>query len=610
MVTKKILTVVGLTIIYLSIAIVFTWPLAKNISTHGFGVDEDSPYHIWHNWWLKYSIFDLKQNPLYTNYIFYPQTVPLAFDANAFVFGALTIPIQLVTNNVIFASNIIFLLSFALSGLGMYWLANHYCRSKIASAMAGVIYAFAPYVFAQAIDGHINLTSIWIIPFYALALENLWKRSLEKGLKDKMVPTLVLLTGILISLQAYNDLTYTAFLMFFTTIYISIKVINNIVKRQTEKKEMREIVIPLVPLAMAGVLSLIIFLPALIPTLKAYQSGLTPDADLKTQAVWSADLISFIKPPDFLKFFGEKWQFTAKQGTVEATVFPGYAPLILTIAAVILLFRKRADQDKETLLTWLAVTIAFFIFSLGPWLKINNQAPGLTILGKSIHLYLPYALLHKVPIIGGTQEPARMNPYLMLGLAVISALMIEKLLTVYKSKKNSTLVTVFAGCLATFVLGERWPIDFPTTDLRAPKIYQQIAKDREDFSVLNLPIGFNSGQIALGVTPIGSLQFFQTIHLHPSFRGTVARLPISAFDYYRQLPLFKYLLSPNDTPDSDDLNKELVKETFKKQLNIKYIVIHKDKYTKIPLGETENLIKEVLGGKLISEEGQISAYQI
>lgn len=590
---------------YLAIAVLFTWPLAKNITTHGFGVDEDSPYHIWHNWWLKYSIFDLKQSPLYTNYIFYPQTIPLAFDANAFVFGALTIPIQFLTGNVVFASNIVFLFSFALSGMGMYLLAFHFCQSKLASSIAGTMYAFAPYVFAQAISGHTNLTSIWILPFFALALENLWQASRGKDIQKKKIIFLISVTGLLIALQAYNDLTYTAFLIFFTGIYATGKVAFKIIK----KTKLKEIVKPLINLAIAGILSLLFFIPVLIPTLKTYQSGLKPDADLKTQAVWSADIMSFLRPPNFLKIFPNNWQFTAKQGTVEATVFTGYLPIILSVVVLALMIKGKLKEEREILIIWLLVSACFFVFSLGPWLKFNNLTPTITLFKKAIPIFLPYTLLHKVPIIGGTQEPTRMNPFLMISLCVTSAIVIKELINKLKGGKKYPIAT-FLAALSIFAVGERLPSNFPITNLTAPEIYKQIAQDKEEFSVLILPVGFNSGQIALGQSPIGSLQFWQVIHKHPSFRGTVARLPAQNFDYYRELPLFKYLITPSSEPDSDDLNTELVRKVFKEQLKIKYLVIHLDKYKKIPLGKTIELIEEVLGAKLLSAEGEIVTYEI
>jgi len=633
---KNAIALVIITIAYLLVAIRFTWPLAARIKTHGFGVDEDSPYHIWHNWWTKYAIFDLRQTPLTTNYIFHPQTIPLAFDANAFVFGAMTIPIQLVTNNVVLASNIIFLASFGLSGVAMYLLANHISRNRAASFIAGLIYAFAPYVFAQSIDGHTNLISIWIIPLYALSLIKLERAARDCGencfsemaSNKKALARTALLAGFFITLQAYNDLTYTAFTIFFTAIFVIIKVAQAY-KRMVGTTNtyhgisywIRYLKKLTGGLCLSAIFSAVIFMPVLIPTVKVFLLGLKPDAPLWVQAVWSADLVSFFKPPDFLPIFPRNWMFTAKQGTVEATVFPGYLPLILLAASLIanLIVRNKSHskyQKQATLLNetrpWIFITIAFAIFSLGPWLKYANQIPFINIFGHHLPIYLPFTLLHKIPLIGGTQEPTRMNPYVIMGLSVISALKISRIITNFRknsSKKIRKWIPIpFYLSLVIFAIGERMPKDFPTTDLTAPNIYYQIAQDSEEVSVLTLPVGFNSGNIALGQSPTGSLQYYQTIHRKPSFRGTVARLPIWAFDYYRDLPLFKYLIDPSQKLDKQDLDPVLVKAVFQNQLHIKYIIIHRDKYYKVPLGKTEELLVTVLGAEKIWEEGNVTAY--
>ncbi|MEK7610868.1 MAG: hypothetical protein AAB486_00660, partial [Patescibacteria group bacterium] len=170
--TLKLYLTAGL--FYFSLAVLFTYPLILRLTTHGFGVDEDSPYHLWHNWWLYFSLFVQHTNPLYTNYIFSPQTIPLLYDANAFVFAALTLPLQFITKNVVLSSNLIFLLSFILSGLSMMTLARFVLKEKpfanLVAVFSGFAFSFSPYVLAQATDGHTNLITVWIIPLYTLFL--------------------------------------------------------------------------------------------------------------------------------------------------------------------------------------------------------------------------------------------------------------------------------------------------------------------------------------------------------------------------------------------------------------------------------------------------------
>lgn len=651
---------------FLLLAILFTWPLASQITTHGFGINEDSPYHIWHNWWFKYSIFNLHQSPLYTNYIFYPQTIPLTFDANAFVFSALTLPLQPIFG-VLTASNIVFLLSFVLSGMGTFYLAKYAlgrisptdCHSErseeslglsqisiltptnIACFLAGLIYAFSPYTLSQAIDGHTNLTSTWIIPLYTLFLLKALRGVSPLNTKyqilntpesntdnnqnpgKKQVAKYSLIAGLFFALQAYNDLTYTAFTIILTGLILLIKAVsmyrydNNMKNKKLNIKNLiRDSLTHLIkPVIITGFISLILFLPVLIPTFKDYKKGINPSAPLWVQNVWSADLLAFLRPSTNSTIFN-KIAFAPHQGSIEGTVFLGWTTLALcliylTSKALNVAGRKGLGWFKGP---WLILAPSFFLLSLGPFLNINNHWQWI-LFDKQIFIPLPFILIHKIPLIGGTQEPARFNPFLMMPLAILAAkgflLLVSSLNSKFKILNSWKLNLVFALPL-TFIVLEFLQLPFPTTNLRPPKIYEIIANDPRPVAVLDLPLGFNSGNISLGYTPIGSLQYYQVIHQHASFRGTVARIPTWAFDYYRELPVIKYFLNPDKPPDEKDLNPILAKKTLKEKLNVGYIIVHRGVYKEksIPFGKTEDLINNVLGARKIYEENNVVAYKL
>lgn len=617
-----------LTVSYLFIAIIFTWPLVTQLTTHGFGADEDSPYHLWHNWWLNFSLFHLKTNPLYTNYIFHPQKIPLIFDANSFVFAALTLPLQGLTNNVILASNIVFLLSFVLSGLSMFALASFVLRKiplptsrfPLPAFLAGLIFAFSPYTFAQALDGHTNLTTTWIIPLYTLFL----LKSLEGAtLSDKVAPLkTLLLASLLATAQLYSDFTYTAFLILLTGLILAWHLHQKIKTRPPSSYLYIFISLSLQLLPLAATAA-ILASPLLIEVVKLQQMGFRASSPLWVQNIWAADLAAFFLPGNISTFL-QRFSYTAPRGTVEGTQYLGWTVLFLTGVALfswrrqrVILARPESDSGVASapqndvarnlnINLFIFLTLSFFTLSLGPFLNLFGNYQ-FSILNFKFIIPLPWILLHKIPLVGEVQETARLNPFLMMSLAALAAYGLAQLAQLIKNRfiLHTSYFILFISLLLEF-----FPAPFPTTQLTPPPIYQQVAKDPGQFSVLTLPLGFNSGQVALGLSPIGSLQFYQVYHQKPSFRGTVARLPSWAFDYYRQLPLIKYLLDPRGLPDPEDTEPALVQKTFKEQLHIKYVVIHKDKYGKLPIVESEKLIQEVLGAKKIYEEGALVAYQI
>lgn len=594
--TLRLYLLVGL--FYLLIACLFTYPLILRLATHGFGVDEDSPYHLWHNWWLGYSLFNLHQSPLFTSYIFSPQNIPLIYDANAFVFAALTLPLQYLTHNVILASNVVFLFSFVLSGLSMFTLARFVLRekpyAKLAAVFAGFAFTFSPYVLAQASDGHTNLITTWIIPLYTLFL-------LKTLREEKGQTRTALITGVLAAFQLYNDFTYTSFLIIETAVILAFYLF-----RKSGSFNLKKVIAALFtmvkPLLTVGLTAAVLSLPILVEIAKIQKTGFRAGSPLWVQNEWAADLVSFFIPGG-LSTFLRPLSYTALRGVVEGTQYLGWTVLVLAFLSVVFDIKERSFRKPNL---WYLMTLTLFILSLGPFLHIFGNYQ-FSVINVKFPIPLPWIFLHKVPLIGEVQETTRLNPFLMMALSLIAGGGMVRLFSLVAWQKAVfALYVITLGLLAV----EFFPAPFPTTDLSAPKAYAQITADPGNFSVLSLPLGFNSGQVALGPSPIGSLQFYQVYYEKPSFRGTVARLPSWAFDYYRKLPLIKYFLNPSAAPDSEDLNGELVNKIFKEQLRIKYIVVHRDKYKKFPIGESEKLITQVLGAKKIFDEGVISTYQL
>lgn len=609
---KKLLSFLSVAVVYLIVAIIFTYPLITKISTHGFGVDEDSPYHIWHNWWLKFTLFDLRQNPLWTNFIFYPQKIPLIYDANSFVFAALTLPLQFLAS-VVTSSNIVFLFSFVLNGLSMFALVSYILRTKLQttdhkllSFLAGLIFAFSPYTLSQAMDGHTNLITTWIIPLYTLFL-----------LKSIEVPSIksAIIAGVFATLQFYSDFTYTTFLIIETGLIIFYYTVFVFLRKPTTEMltSMKKIILTS---AIIFATTALISSPLILEVVKVSKTGFKVGSPLWVQNEWGADLKAFLRPSDQLTFL-RPLAYTPPRGTIEGTVFPGYTLIFLFLIGLLTKTISRiksrpfpennGPHESGKLNFWIFLSLSFFILSLGPTLHYNGQFQ-FNILGlKGLIFPLPWFILHKIPLIGEVQEASRINPFLMLSLSIVISLLFSSLLKKIRSAKISAFIVITVTLL---IIVEYLPITFPLTDLRPPEIYKTIGNDNGHFSVLVLPLGFNSGNVALGKSPIGSLQYFQVIHKHPSFRGTVARLPAWTFDYYRKLPLIKYLIDPSRTPDEDDNDRAKVYATIKNQLNVGYIVIHKNKYEGETYKKIQGILSKILPLEFISEDEKTISYRL
>lgn len=567
---KKGLNIVLIASFYFLIAAAFTLPVLNHFTTHIPGVDEDSPTHVWYLWWFKWAVFDQKIDPFLTNYIFYPQTINRIFDVHTIPLALISTPLQYLWGTIV-SANIVFYLGFVLSGLGSYRLTKYITQSTPASLLSGLIFAFFPYTFGQITDNHTNLYTTWFIPFYLLFLLKSFK---EKGFKNP------LLTGFFLGLQSLNDLTYTSFTLVLTLLVFLYEFI-------FERKELITWA-NIKKFSLMVVVFLILSFPITSRAFKADGREFSLKAPLWVQDFYSADPSYFWQPAAGHPLLGKlNLAPSPKYGGIEGTLFIGFTVLILALFSL--------KYFKESRL-FLFLAVSFFVLMLGPTPSLFNH---------DLKIPLPFYFFHVLPFIGGIKEPVRMDPFFMLPVAILAGITTAHLLKKFRGYSQYLVL----GLLAILVLFEYYPGQIPTTNLTPPSIYNQIAQEKGDFTVLDLPVGWSTGNFGFGVFPIGSLQYFQSIHQKKIFRGTVARLPVKNVEYYKGIPGLKFLADPS-IGNKDDQNSTLVRKTFK-DLKIKYIIVHKKYYDQgiaNNYGGTLRYLEDVVGAKKVYEQNGVLGY--
>nr|MDA8174730.1 hypothetical protein [Nitrospiraceae bacterium] len=73
-----------------------TWPAVLHLTTRALGGGGDSVESLWNYWWVKHALIDLKTNPFFTDYVYYPHKNSLALHTLVFLNGLLSIPLQYV----------------------------------------------------------------------------------------------------------------------------------------------------------------------------------------------------------------------------------------------------------------------------------------------------------------------------------------------------------------------------------------------------------------------------------------------------------------------------------------------------------------------------------
>lgn len=531
--------------LYLVVTLFMTFPLVLNLTTHIPGVGEDGPIHVWHLWWLKHSLFELKSSPLVTNYVFWPQTINTVFDVHTFTNALISLPLQPLLG-LILTSNLIIIASLTLSALGAYLLTKYVLRDGLVAFVSGIIFAFPPYIFAHLLDGHTNLITTWPIPFYVLFF---FKTLKDLRLKDAAA------AGIFLGVLSLNDYTYTAFSLILTGLILAFHLLTHWRRLVNFKVASR--------LGLMFAVWLAISSPVIVPALKAYFAGFHPGVPLSVQDFYGADLLWLVKTSPLHPLLGGLFSIP-EPGIFESTVNLGWSVIFLSLVGVFLILVSKRRRLK----LWVFLAVSLFILTLGPSLHINGVSEWL--FGDfRLMIPLPYILVHALPFIGGTQEPARLVILLMLPLAVLSAVALKFLTSRLSDLKKAVVLEV----VSVVIIFEFLAIPFPVHSMKVPQVYEDIAEDKGDFAVMNLPLGWNNNVQTLGQTVLGDLQYYQVVHKHPIFRGTVARLPNEKFDFYKKTSGMELLIYPASCSfDMEEEEVTAVRQTLA-DFKVKYVVV-------------------------------------
>lgn len=547
-------------ILYIVLTIIFTYPVT--FTTDKIPGDGGDGYqYLWFLWWYNTALLNFS-NPYYTDYIFYPTGVNLAFSAMSPFNTILSIPLQLIFDLTL-TYNILWLISFIIAGYGTYLLVKYLTGDTRAAFISGLIFMFSPYHFAHAL-GHLNLTTIEWIPFYILYL---FKVVNESRVRNAVYAAFFLL------LVALSEYYYLIYLLTFTIIFFLYNVLvsnKNILKKDTIKR-----------FSIMVILFGLIFLPFAYPLLKEitvsesdymYAGGFTE---------YSADLLGFFTPtmfhPILAKYAAPIYNNFTGNGA-ENTVFIGYIVLFLALFTVLKI------RTKE-IRFWSLSAIIFFILTLGPVLHINGKLLD--------SIKLPYSIIMDIPIISIARVPSRWDVLVMLSLAILVGYGLHYLFKKdeYFNKISRRTLTIILICIILF---EYLAIPYNMTSTKVPEFYYQLKNDSDNnYAILDVP---NTVDFA------ANYMYYQTVHRKKLIGGYVSRLSPDAMTFTELSPfigqlsyLSKDVIINNDTIDYG--------KSILNFYNVRYIILHENYMKKDEFDITNNLLQNISKEKKIYKDG-------
>ena len=168
-------SIIWVALYFLGMTLFMTWPLVLKMGNSIVGQLGDNIYFIWMIGWVNKALFQLGVDPFNVWFLNYPQGWSLAYTEITPAEIALALPFGLLAGPT-FGYNAAMMLTFILSGLGMYWWIFKRTDSVLPALIAGTIFAYLPYHFAHFRIGHLNLVGIQWFPLYFLGFFTIyWK---------------------------------------------------------------------------------------------------------------------------------------------------------------------------------------------------------------------------------------------------------------------------------------------------------------------------------------------------------------------------------------------------------------------------------------------------
>lgn len=379
------LTVAGL---FLILACLFTYPAVLNLATSVPGDAGDTLLFLWQLHHEIRSILNLDVSGFFNANIFHPYKLTLAYNDLILGDALLGLPVFLLTGSPVLTYNVVLLLTFVLSGTGMYRLALHLCHHRPAAFLAGMAFAFLPFHVAHMV--HLNIQSTQWIPFTLLYLHRLY----ESGRLRFLIPF-----SIYLALQAVTCGYYGIFLFLFIGVFVLL-----VGPRLLRSSAGRVL---LLKLASGGVAAAVVIFPFFKPYMDLKNdSGLKRGIEETNQ--FSAQPGMYFSVPAGNNLYGGR----IGDNRTEAALFPGFLLLAISMYGAYRVMRVRTGKPGVPYFGFYAIMVGLsLLLSFGPIWTFGET----TIKG-------PYYLLMRYgPGFDGLRVPARFSVMLCLGLCVFAA---------------------------------------------------------------------------------------------------------------------------------------------------------------------------------------------
>ena len=395
-----------------------TWPQV----VHPLSVPphDDAYFSMWRLAWIAHQ---LPRDPwhLFDGNTLYPATDTLAYSDAVLLQGIAGAPLIWLGAPVVLAYNVQILASFVLCGLGMFLLVRDLTGVPAAGAIAGIIFAFAPYRFDHYV--HLELVSAQWMPFALWMLH----RTLQSGrLRDG------LWMG---AFGAFQALSCVYFTVFFATV---MAVLAPLLCLSTPAPLRRRALLPIA----AGALLAVTVLGLYVIPYRAARS-IVGERGVGERVLYAAGPKHYVAAmPESILYGG----ITGNLGLHEKRLFPGFVALLLAGVGL-----------------WPPLDRRRVAYAIGLALAVDISFGHRGIVGS--------LLQEHVAVYRGLRVVARIGALVLMLLGIIAGYGVARILTRLRREAFSRIAAIALGLMlvAEYLM---WPMHLEGVETRPGEVYR------------------------------------------------------------------------------------------------------------------------------------------
>lgn len=531
---------------YLLVAVLFglltaavTFPLVNNIQTRipGYG---DALTYLWTLWWFHHAAAVLHQNPLLTNFQFYPEVINISQDVSL-MHGILALPI--ISYFGIYAGyNAVIFFTYIVTGIGFYIFLRSFIVNRVAAFIGSCFFTFSYYRNVRVTEGHVDIASTeWygFVLYFLTAIFYFGNHSRRN----------IFGASVFLAACAYTE--YRNF--FYITLFFALfTFVTTVVRTINAKKAVIKALLVAQAESFVSVALIVWFL--LLPLFIINLSKVGDVQYTPTYSEFNALAPAFILPPcntHLGKLLPRCFFSPVYEGGM---VYLGIVPVLFSIYYI---FSNRGQRDKRLIILFGSLAIVFLVLSLG------TQTP------------LYSWLFDHLPLFKVVRVPSRLVVLAGACLAVISALGVQAML-----QRGSTVIRLAILCAATLLfIAEGAVADVKYVYDREKSIsHLTVLEAGSSYSMLEVPFGFR-GNIyeTLGSHNTGQSFHYQMRHKIPLIGGYMSMIDFSTWRRVSEDSLLMKLVNCQEISLCEPMNEQ-EKQAFSGKYKIKYITFLSNDY--------------------------------